>query len=386
MASNNPSVPSYATGNLMPSPSPMLQTPQVFQFFNLTVAPANAPQMHNQSCDVQTELQTVGTAACSTTQKEHSNTPSFVTMRDNGGPNDDIILGDVNGNERLAGFLNILPTDFVENEKEVPPTMQAMKLFLQNDQLGPLHWKADSLEAAIIFTKAYFESQQKSIKSVRREASKYIVGCCHCSSFLIDWRKVSHSTNGMAVDKFVDHNLVCGRTNNGTNTKITNYLFKDLVPVVVPSYVKHRKKGLNMKASFVRDLLSPYISNSDTLTDSTCSKIKRHAENLAFGSIVEQGPLLDQVAALCSKKGHNCILHHVTKNQQASILFDNRKAEHMAVMKHVSKENRIPFKGLLVGETQLLDQFHDNDKILYGWDFAPRWAKRDITMAKFLCR
>jgi hypothetical protein len=155
MATNTPSVPSYATGNLMqPSPSPMLQAPPVFRFFNMMVAPpVNAPQMHNQSCDVQPELTTAGTAAGSTTQKEYSNIASFVTLREIGGKNDDIILGDINGNERSAGFLNILPSDFVENEKEVPPTMQSMELFLQNDQLGPLHWNADSLEAALIFTR-----------------------------------------------------------------------------------------------------------------------------------------------------------------------------------------------------------------------------------------
>jgi hypothetical protein len=230
------------------------------------------------------------------------------------------------------------------------------------------------LETAIIFTKAYFESQRKSIKSCRRESSKYIIGCCHCSTFLIDWRKAKHS-HAMAVDKFVDHSPVCGHSNTETKNKVTNYLFKDLVPVIVPSYIKHRKKGLNMKASFVRDILSPYLNNSDTISDMMCSKMKQHAEHLAFGSIVEQGPLLDQVAALCIEKGHKCNVHHVTKNKQASILFDNRKAEHMAVMKHVLKENRIPFKGLLAGDTQLLNLFNDDDKILYGWDFAPSWAK-----------
>ena len=156
--------------------------------------------------------------------------------------------------------------------------MQSMKLFLQNDQLGPLHWKADSLETAIIFTKAYFESQRKSIKSCRRESSKYIIGCCHCSTFLIDWRKAKHS-HAMAVDKFVDHSPVCGHSNTETKNKVTNYLFKDLVPVIVPSYIKHRKKGLNMKASFVRDILSPYLNNSDTISDMMCSKMKQHAEH-----------------------------------------------------------------------------------------------------------
>eukprot|EP00978_Attheya_sp_CCMP212_P014114 scaffold35878_cov33-Attheya_sp.AAC.3 len=239
------------------------------------------------------------------------------------------IIIDCEGRLPLGDSVNVVASDFVDNEKEVPPTMQAMKLFIEQDKFGPLHWKADSLRLL--------------------ECSKDIVGCRHCSCFLLDWRKKKHS-NEVSVVKVVDHSSVCGN-NDASNHKVTNYLFNVLVPVVIPSYTKHRKKGVNMTGSIVRDILSPYLSNSDTISDNTCSKIKLSAEERAFGNIADQGPLLDQIAALCIQKGHSCELYHVTKNEQASILLENRKSEHRAIMKH----------------------FNDDDE--KGWDFAPRWAQ-----------
>jgi hypothetical protein len=84
---------------------------------------------------------------------------------------------------------------------------------------------------------------------------------------------------------------------------------------------------------------------------------------------------LDKVVAECLSKGHSCVTHHVTKARQQEILLANRKAEHNSAMKNVLKDNKIKFPGLSDGDKDLMRSFGDDDKILYGWDFSPWWAK-----------
>jgi hypothetical protein len=87
-----------------------------------------------------------------------------------------------------------------------------------------------------------------------------------------------------------------------------------------------------MSSNNIRDILKPYVFESDRISNRLCTEIRNEAEDASFGNIASQGPLLDKVVAECLSKGYNCVTHHVTKQRQEEILMANRKAEHESAM------------------------------------------------------
>ena len=157
-------------------------------------------------------------------------------------------------------------------------------------------------------------------------------------------------------------------------TRGCNYQAKDLAMVMVNAYVSARSKGKLLSSQAIREILTPYVSTPTLLSDRFFSNVRSHAEQIAFGSVQEQGPMMVQVQEAVLEHGHKCRIHHITKDEFAQVLLDMRKATHRIAMKNVSKNHRVPFPGLSEFDRSMLDSIGSDEKVFYGWEFAPRWS------------
>eukprot|EP00978_Attheya_sp_CCMP212_P047762 scaffold426750_cov71-Attheya_sp.AAC.1 len=237
-----------------------------------------------------------------------------------------------------------------------------------------MRWTAPMHKAALILTKAHFELEGISLRIHVTKPTCLVVKCAHCVTFNLHWIQKQNSTV-MKVKSHSDHDSNCGRNIGDKKVRSMNYLHKDIIPLVLPSYIKCRKSGKTISSDNIRDILKPYVFDSGSISPRMCTKIRNEAEDASFGNIASQGQLMDKVVAECLSKGHSCVTHHVTKARQQEILLANRKAEHNSAMKNVLKANKIKFPGLSEGDKDLMSSLRHDDKILYGWDFSPRWAK-----------
>ena len=105
--------------------------------------------------------------------------------------------------------------------------------------------------------------------------------------------------------------------------------------VLVNAYVSARTKGKLLSSQAIREILTPYVSTPTLLSDRFFSNVRQHAEQIAFGSVQEQGPMMVQVQQAVIEHGHKCKIHHITKDEFAQVLLDMRKAMHRISMKNV---------------------------------------------------
>ena len=259
--------------------------------------------------------------------------------------------------------------------KELPPTIEYTMAFLQTQDGYPANWTAPTAQAARVMTQAMFECLDKNCNVTRKDERYVNLSCAHCDHFQIRWVKDTISRE-YKVSTFVDHDSKC---NSGSldvlgKTRGCNYQAKDLAMVLVNAYVSARTKGKMLSSQAIRELLSPYVSTPTLLSDRFFSIVRQQAEQIAFGSVQEQGPMMIQVQQAVIEHGHKCKIHHITKDEFAQVLLNMRKAMHRISMKNVSKQHRVSFPGLSDFDKSMLDSISTDENVLYGWEFAPSWS------------
>jgi hypothetical protein len=86
--------------------------------------------------------------------------------------------------------LNLVPTDFVHNENELPPTLVSVRItkeWEKKGNLSPTGWTAPTHKAPRILSKARFESEGIILLTHITNTTILVVKCCHCANYKLHW-------------------------------------------------------------------------------------------------------------------------------------------------------------------------------------------------------
>jgi hypothetical protein len=169
---------------------------------------------------------------------------------------------------------------------------------------------------------------------------------------------------------FVPHDVNC----EGVKCKNKPHGFKatQLSPILHDSL----RAEPNLSTKSAKNVASQYLSSNPTA--SFVKKVIKFAREDLYGSDCDQAALMMAIKAAMEKKGHIVNVYETGKEAQKQIIHEHHKKEHKQCHLESCKCDNIPkgdpcrkYKYEQPADLyQILDEFDDYAKFMYGYDFV----------------